>query len=390
MELGDIEILTTNNFSPNIMEDIRKRLLDALKSRDFQSFKQIVEENSNELPANEIVTYVNPNEKDTYLDIACRAGLKNFVEFLLDNGAEINRVNDEYDCAPIHFAVKGRYVDILEILLLPRKPSRDVTHREAEQRIDPNLEVEQRTALHIAVEENYEECAALLLEKDASANILNSKNRTALHVAAIKGYRNMVMLILDKCTERLKVDRYRDNKNQTTRQVIVKKWPEMENELLEKIPIEGENLEEQGVTVQDLKYHLNNTDETSFLKCMEVIQEEIPPHIAQTLLTISVQHNFQQAVTAILRKFEARPLNMRKAVCVSVQKAHYVILEKLLKARPELTNEELILKVCQEMGIPREREVDNTNLLKCLELMLERKNVNVRCSDGKYITDEMS
>lgn len=362
-------LLISNDLSLNIMEKLHKLLLNAIKRKDFQSFKQIVEKNSKKQSVITIVRYIDPNTEDTYLDIASRQGLTEFVEFLLCKGAEVNRVNDIHGCAPIHFAAKGGHIDALTILSEQRATNLD-------------LEVEQRTALHVAVEKNDLKCVDLLLEKGASAGVLNNKNLTALHLAATKGQRDMVKMMLGKYAPRLEVDRYRDFNGQTTREVIEEKMPEMKEELSEKLPFKNESSE---VNVQDLKYHLNGEDETNFLKCMKIIEGEIPRDMAESLLTTSAQYNFQQAVMAILKRFEGKQLNVRKAARATVQGGHHVILGVLLKLEPEMIND-LILRVCQELGVPRKRGADVTsNLLKCLELILEQSNVDVRCTDSEYI-----
>lgn len=364
----ELQNLLNSHPSPNIMENLHKLLLDAIERKNFQSFKQIVEENSKKQLAIKIIEYVDPNTEDTYLDIASRKGLTEFVEFLLCKGAEINRVNETHNCAAIHFATEGGYVDTLIILL-------------AQCTIDLDLEAEQRTALHIAVEKNDLKCARLLLENGASVSILNSKNLTALHLAAIKGQRDMVKMMLDEFTQSLEIDRYKDYNGHTTREVIEQKWPELKKELSQKLPFKSKNWE---VNTQDLKYYLNDSDETNFLRCMEVIQEEIPLGIAENLLMIAVQHNFRKAVTAILNRFEGKHVNIRKAARATIQYGHHIILEELLKVEPQMAND-LILSICLKLGMPGNGGIDNTsNRVKCLELILEQNNVNVRCTDSEY------
>lgn len=191
----------------------------------------------------------------------------------------------------------------------------------------------------------------------------------------------MVKMMLDKYAQSLEVDKYKDYNGQTTREVIEQKLPELSEKLpkRESDQIKSENWE---VNTQDLKYYLNDGDEAKFLKCMKVIQEEIPLYIAENLLTISAQHNFQQTVTAILKKFKGRHLNLRKAACAAVQTGHHIIFEELLKVESKLVND-LLLYVCLELGIPGKQGSDN--LLKCLEFILKQNNVNVRCTDSEYI-----
>ncbi|XP_036149482.1 transient receptor potential cation channel protein painless-like isoform X1 [Monomorium pharaonis] len=356
-----LNLLNSKNSSSDIMENLHKFLLDAIESKNFQCFKQIVEENLEKQPT--IVKYVDPDTRDTYLDKTSREGLTEFVKFLLCiEGAEINRVNEMHNCAPIHFATMGGHVDTLTVLL-------------TQHTIDVDLEVEQRTALHIALENNDLKCAVLLLEKGASVNILDNENRTALHLAAIKNQHGIVKMILDKYTQCLEVDRYKDCDNQTTREVIERKFPELKKELSEKLPFKDKNSK---INTQDLKYHLNNKDEANFLKCIELFQEEISPNIIENLLTKSMQYNFQQAVIAILNKFKGKHFNVKKVICETVQNGHLTILKELLKVKPQMIND-LLLSVCQELEISPERE--NDNLLKCLKLILEQDNADVRCTD---------
>ncbi|XP_036149484.1 transient receptor potential channel pyrexia-like isoform X3 [Monomorium pharaonis] len=358
-----LNLLNSKNSSSDIMENLHKFLLDAIESKNFQCFKQIVEENLEKQPT--IVKYVDPDTRDTYLDKTSREGLTEFVKFLLCiEGAEINRVNEMHNCAPIHFATMGGHVDTLTVLL-------------TQHTIDVDLEVEQRTALHIALENNDLKCAVLLLEKGASVNILDNENRTALHLAAIKNQHGIVKMILDKYTQCLEVDRYKDCDNQTTREVIERKFPELKKELSEKLPFKDKNSK---INTQDLKYHLNNKDEANFLKCIELFQEEISPNIIENLLTKSMQYNFQQAVIAILNKFKGKHFNVKKVICETVQNGHLTILKELLKVKPQMIND-LLLSVCQELEISPERE--NDNLLKCLKLILEQDNADVRCTDKK-------
>ena len=60
------------------------------------------------------------------------------------------------------------------------------------------LSVFSNTALHVAAENNFVECAELLLEAGALVDALRgeSERETALHLAANNGYCEMVKLLL--------------------------------------------------------------------------------------------------------------------------------------------------------------------------------------------------
>lgn len=92
-------------------------------------------------------------------------------------GAKVNRVNNTFNRAPIHFATEGGHVDTLKALL-------------AEPTVNPNLSVGQQTALDIAVNNNNQECVSL--QKGASANIPSSGDLTAIHVAALNRNRDIL------------------------------------------------------------------------------------------------------------------------------------------------------------------------------------------------------
>ncbi|XP_011692057.1 PREDICTED: transient receptor potential cation channel protein painless-like [Wasmannia auropunctata] len=338
-----------------------KLLLDALRSKNFRSFKNIIKHDSTkQLPILD-VNYVFPDLQETCLDIASKNGLTEFVEFLLRQGAKPNRVNELHNRAPIHFATEGGHVNTLATLL-------------AEPTINPNLEASQQTALHIAVRKSDVTCVGLLLENGASANIPNSKGLTALHLAAMKSQRDIVELILEKSRQCPDVDTYKDYNDQTTREVIQQKLPGIS------LPSEHKNRE---VNMHDLKYYLIANDETNFLKNMELVKIEILHSVVEELLEMTTQRGFHKVAIAILEKLKERQFSVKKAAQVAVQQSDHAILQILLKIEPNMAND-LILSACQELGMPGKRGVDNTvDRLECLKLILEQENVNVRCSDNK-------
>lgn len=347
----------------NSAQILYKLLLDALRTKNFRSFKNTIEHNLKKQPPILNVNYVYPNLEETCLDIASRNGLTEFVEFLLRQGAKPNRVNKAHNRAPIHFATESGHVDSLAVLL-------------AEPTINPNLEAGQQTALHIAVRRNDLTCADLLLEKSASVSIPNSKGLTALHLAAMKGQRDMVELILKKSRQCPDVDTYKDYNGLTTREVIQHKLPGLS------MPPKDKNRE---VNAHDLKYYLIANDETNFLKSMKLVKIEVLHSVAEELLEMIAQRGFHKAVIGILEKLKGKHVSIEKAAQAAVQQSDHVILRELLKVEPSVAND-LILSTCLELGMPGKREVDNMpDRLECLKLILEQKNVDVRCSDGKYM-----
>ncbi|XP_067213310.1 transient receptor potential cation channel protein painless isoform X2 [Linepithema humile] len=357
-------LLNVYDASPTSTKILYNILLDALQSRDFRSFKNAIEQNLKKQPPTLDINYVFPNgSEETCLDIASRNGLTEFVKLLLRNGARPNRVNEAHNRAPIHFATEDGHVDTLEALL-------------AEPTINPNLEAGQQTALHIAVKKRDFECAGLLLKKGASASIPNSKGMTALHLAAKKSQVDMVKLILDNCQQSPDLDSYRDYSYKTTREVIQQIMPDLP------LPPKCENRE---ANAHDLKYYLIANDEANFLKNLELVRVEILHDVAEDLLEMAAQRNFHETVCGILEKLREKltPFSVRKAAHTAVQQGHHAILRELLNVEPKVAND-LILNACLELGMPGKRGVDNTpDRLECLKLILEQKNVDVRCTDNK-------
>lgn len=356
-------LLQSYDPSPSSTQILYKLLLHALLTKDFRSFRNTVEHSLQKQPPTLNVNHVYSNHcEDTCLDIACRNALAEFVEFLLRKGAKPNRVNEAHNRAPIHFATESGNVNTLTALL-------------TEPTVNLNLEAGQQTALHIAVRKKDLACAELLLEKGASANIPNSKGLTALHLAAMKGQRDMIELILEKCRQCPDLDSYKDYKNQTTREVIQQKFPD--------VPLPPKY--DREVNVHDLKYYLIANDEMNFLKSLDVIKAEVLHDLADDLLEMAVQRNFHRSVTGILHKLKGNMINVKKAAQAAIEQGHYHILRELLIIEPDIANE-LVLNACSELGMAGKKGIDNmSDKLECLKLILEQDNVDVRCDDSEYI-----
>lgn len=335
-------------------------LLNALRSKDFRAFRNIMKYNLKHLDVN----YVFPNHyEETCLDIASRNGLTDFVSFLLSKGARVNRVNEVHNCAPIHFATENGHEQTLAALLA--HPTTNV-----------NLEAGQQTALHIAVRQENLACARQLLDARASANIPNSRGLTALHAAAMYEQREMVRLILDTCKQSPDLDSYRDYNGQTAREVMQENLPDLP------LPPKCEGRE---VNAQDLKYYLTVNDEVNFLRSLEVIKPQTLHGVAEDLLELAAQHNFLDAVVGILGRLQGGVFSVTRAAQVAVRQGHYGILRELLNVKPGVAND-LILDACMELGMSERCGVDGTSdRLECLKLILEQENVDVRCADGEHL-----
>ncbi|XP_078052686.1 transient receptor potential cation channel family member painless [Augochlora pura] len=339
---------------------LQEQLLDSLQSRNIKLFTSLLEQISK---SGIDVNRVFPGEPgETCLDIACMEGLSEFVPILLEKGANVNRINEDANCAAIHYATEQNHENVLRVLL-------------EDPMINPNLQAAFQTALHIAVSNNNLVCARLLLEKGASPNVVNSKGLTPLHMAAMRKQRAMVELIFDKATLAPDIDSYKDYNKETTRDVLKKLLPD----LLLPPPVD------RRPDVNLLKYHLTANDEKSFLECLKKISNNAEID-AQILIAMAAQRNFETAISELLKRRPAN-YNLEKAADIAIQKNSPHILRLLLNNFTDMDVEaanRLLFTVCIELGIPGSGgSQDMLNRLECLRLVLERDQVNVRCTDEK-------
>lgn len=117
---------TEDDLFPVNIQSLYERPLNIGQFKDFKSFKNIIDcALKKPLPVNYVDADLK-NLNEVCLDIASKNGLTKFVKILLREGAKVNRVNNTFNRAPIHFATEGGHVDTLEALLaeptVTRKP----------------------------------------------------------------------------------------------------------------------------------------------------------------------------------------------------------------------------------------------------------------------------
>ncbi|XP_058800555.1 transient receptor potential cation channel protein painless isoform X2 [Phymastichus coffea] len=331
-------------------------LLQLMDNRQLAAFKSLVHRAlKKEPPAIDLDHVMAHPVSMSFLDKAASENLADFVEFLLEVGAEPNRANPEHDRAPIHFAAERGNVEALAALT-------------RHQAINPNLLAGQMTALHYAVKADCEMCVRLLLDAGASPNIPNSKGVTALHSAAERNSRNMVQIILDH-SKILDLDTYRDRRKETARSLIEQKFPDIQ------LPAESEKPD----TATLLRYYLTANDEGNFLKKLAELKEFEGPESLAELLRLSVERNLSAATDALLSREGAENVSLWALAKLAVERAHPELLEKLLARSPGMASR-LLLPASQELGSPGGSARDR---LKCLHLVLDQPEVDVRQEDDK-------
>ncbi|XP_076380610.1 transient receptor potential cation channel protein painless-like [Megalopta genalis] len=346
--------------SSSTRTELHEQLLGSPRSRNIKLFASLLEKISK---SGVDINRMHPGkQRVTCLDIACKEGLTDFVRILLEKGADVNRINEDANYAAIHYATKKGHEGVLRVLL--ENPM-----------VNPNLQAASQTALHIAVSNDNLVCAELLLEKGASPNVVNSKGLTPLHMAAMRKQRDMVELILDKATLAPDLDSYKDYNKETTRDVLKRlQWNLKLPPPVDRRP-----------DVHLLQYHLTANDDKSFLECLKNISNNAEID-AENLIAMAAQRNFENAISELFKRLPVS-YNLEKAADIAIQKNSPHILRLLLNNFADMDVEaanRLLFTVCIDLGIPGSGgSQDTLNRLECLRLVLERDQVNVRCTDGK-------
>ena len=118
----------------------------------------------------------------TPLYMAADNGLAEMVEFLLLNGADVNRKN-RYNGTPLHAAAEKGYLEIVEMLL---SAGADVNVKNKSWTYNDNREyvlVDNKAPLHCAIESHSIEIVKLLLDNGAEVNWKDFSGETPLDFA---------------------------------------------------------------------------------------------------------------------------------------------------------------------------------------------------------------
>ncbi|XP_015913547.2 uncharacterized protein [Parasteatoda tepidariorum] len=122
------------------------------------------------------------DNKTTLLHVAARKGLKKFLNALLDDTPNLINAKDCYDRTLLHIAIDEEHEEIAKILIT--------------RGADINARYALHTPLHIAVEKGHEELSKLLLSGGADTEIGDPCMYTALHVAIGKGYKELAKILI--------------------------------------------------------------------------------------------------------------------------------------------------------------------------------------------------
>ena len=123
----------------------------------------------------------------TPLHVACKNGHTGNVKLLVFHGADINRVTTIRRHSPLHLAIEGEFIKIIQVLL--------------EEKVDVMLkDHDQYTPLHAACSTGNVFIVKLLLEHGADAKCIHQESgSSSLHKAVCSGSLELVEFLLSQC-----------------------------------------------------------------------------------------------------------------------------------------------------------------------------------------------
>ncbi|WP_265023236.1 ankyrin repeat domain-containing protein [Wolbachia endosymbiont (group A) of Epistrophe grossularia] len=148
-----------------------RKLLTIVESGGFNEAKGLIAQGAN----------IDTNDKNgnTLLYSAAEIGDLNLVKLLLDNGANIEAKNGEYQATPLHGAVENYRIDVVKLLL----------NRGA------NVNAEDKdnwTPLHYGADTNSPDIVKVLVDAHANLGAKGNYGKTLLDIAKDKGHNNIV------------------------------------------------------------------------------------------------------------------------------------------------------------------------------------------------------
>ncbi|WP_338482809.1 ankyrin repeat domain-containing protein [Wolbachia endosymbiont (group A) of Ophion costatus] len=148
-----------------------RKLLTIVESGGFNEAKGLIAQGAN----------IDTNDKNgnTLLYSAAEIGDLNLVKLLLDNGANIEAKNGEYQATPLHGAVENYRIDVVKLLL----------NRGA------NVNAEDKdnwTPLHYGADTNSPDIVKVLVDAHANLGAKGNYGKTPLDIAKDKGHNNIV------------------------------------------------------------------------------------------------------------------------------------------------------------------------------------------------------
>jgi ankyrin repeat protein len=176
-------------------------------------------------------------ENDFTLHKAIRDSNRNDIISLIDNGSNVDEINDE-GLSPLHTATLMENKGIVALLIVAganvdiKSPVTENTplHIASSLGNDALVEIflneganfnssnkEGDTALHISAKNGFNSIVEKLIQKNINVNTTNDKGQTALHIASIEGHSSIVQMLI-KADANLNI---KDSKGKTARNYAI-------------------------------------------------------------------------------------------------------------------------------------------------------------------------
>ncbi len=132
-----------------------------------------------------IYTLTDSPEPPLSLQEAAAIGDVNLVRTLIENGTDVDSIEDSYSKTALHRAAMSGHRDVVEFLLTK---GADIDAKDYSV----------ASPLHRAAEKGHKEVAELLIAKGADVNAKNNDGQTPLHYAAASGRKDIAELLIAK------------------------------------------------------------------------------------------------------------------------------------------------------------------------------------------------
>ena len=322
--------------------DINTQLLLSLQNRELKDFSKILKkiDDEGDAKADPNFFYGRPYNA-TCLEIACRDDdCSQFVQQLLNAGADPNIVNPISKQIPLHLAAEAGNENVLSVLLEDRRTNINI------------INVDGKSVLHILAEfegnknqnKNIIKCLKLIFGKHKrnsnkiaiQVNLTNKDGKMAVEIALEKNNMEFVKTMLQQVGTYMDLDVIVGEENRTLYDVILLKFPELK----EAIPA-GRDFSQKD-RILDLFQLLYNEKSEEFVNALQSKGEDESMDIDDgnyTLLQYATLHDLIYPVKELLligvnpnktTDFEKRP-----PIIIASQRNNQEILQMFLDNVPE-------------------------------------------------------
>ena len=348
--------------------DLQAQLLTALKDKNIILFSRLLQKYT----AND-KKFVNPDHEygdphfATCLFLACKEhDSKDFIEALLNAGADPNRMNPIRKKAPLHVATEHGNYTAIDVLL-------------QDSRMDVNIQDDFGcTALHLAAkhfmknQDDMESCIAALTQANIKINMRNRKGRTAVHEAVLGNCEHAVKTILRYGKSNVDIENRDTQNGRTIRELIQEKFPN-----LDLPPPKAQGLSGEEVTT--LFEHLYFKQYDDFRSKFQTVDKKLldAHHGKFSFLQYACHYGLCDITNYLLSNGAnpdiTAPTNTKPPIFLACSGGYYDILWLLLEYKAKVAAVDGYTPLHAVIKDKELKVAAGRDYRKCFELLLERK-----------------